>query len=429
MITIRFFNIYILFCILIPVSANALAEEKGKDDADRGNQSFAVIGNAAVYKQNRADAKKSAIAAAMRAAVNQTALRIFSPDAVSDSFAKFNEITADHAGDFVENYQVLAENASDKEFRVLLQIKVSEKMLQEKCADFIRPESAKTEEEKPEEIKDAGNRTEAAGADASAKKGPKVLFLIAEQNLADMSPVFWWGESREERVIHTEKAMRENVSAAGFLPMLHGFGAGAVPNAAGLILQPDVNNQEAADIARQMGADIVIAGRAIVYQVPDTEEGEKTSFNATVTARAILAESGQEMASVLETVTEQHENPAEGGISPLGAAGKQAAEKLAPLMAKVWEEMKSRAERIDLRVTGTRNLGSFVRFRKALNAMGDVKNIQIRAMKSDEAEISIGFAKAAQEFINSLKKLKFSSFEIEIRSQSGRRMEIALIPK
>lgn len=425
MVIIRFFKIYILLCLLIPVSADALAEKKGKDDAGRSDQGFAVIGNAAVYKKNRAAAKTSAIAAAMRAAVNQTALRIFSPDALSDSFAKFNEITADHAGDFVESYQVLAENASDKEFRVLLQIKVSEKMLQEECADFIRPESAKTEEEKPEEKKDTGNRTEAAGAE----KGPKVLFLIAEQNLADMSPVFWWGESREERVIHTEKAMRENVSAAGFLPMLHGFGADAVPNAAGLIMQPDVNNQEAADIARQMGADIVIAGRAIVYQVPDTEEGEKPSFNATVTARAILAESGQEMASVLETVTEQHENPAEGGISPLGAAGKQAAEKLAPLMAKVWEEMKSRAERIDLRVTGTRNLGSFVRFRKALNAMRDVKNIQIRAMKSDEAEISIEFAKAEQEFINSLKELKFSSFEIEIRSQSGRRMEIALVPK
>ncbi|MEE4355062.1 MAG: hypothetical protein V2I97_01240 [Desulfococcaceae bacterium] len=425
MVIIRFFKIYILLCLLIPVSADALAEKKGKDDAGRSDQGFAVIGNAAVYKKNRAAAKTSAIAAAMRAAVNQTALRIFSPDALSDSFAKFNEITADHAGDFVESYQVLAENASDKEFRVLLQIKVSEKMLQEKCADFIRPESAKTEEEKPEEKKDTGNRTEATGAE----KGPKVLFLIAEQNLADMSPVFWWGESREERVIHTEKAMRENVSAAGFLPMLHGFGADAVPNAAGLIMQPDVNNQEAADIARQMGADIVIAGRAIVYQVPDTEEGEKPSFNATVTARAILAESGQEMASVLETVTEQHENPAEGGISPLGAAGKQAAEKLAPLMAKVWEEMKSRAERIDLRVTGTRNLGSFVRFRKALNAMRDVKNIQIRAMKSDEAEISIEFAKAEQEFINSLKELKFSSFEIEIRSQSGRRMEIALVPK
>ncbi|MEZ4527986.1 MAG: hypothetical protein R2941_18895 [Desulfobacterales bacterium] len=78
---------------------------------------------------------------------------------------------------------------------------------------------------------------------------------------------------------------------------------------------------------------------------------------------------------------------------------------------------------------GTRNLGNFVRFRKSLNAMPDVADIQIQAVKSDEADIRIAFSRDAQAFAEAVNQLKFDSFGVEVRIISGRRLEIALVPK
>ena len=416
-----------------------------------------AVGTAVIRNRNLANAKEEALAAAMIAGVDQVAARMFSADTLSESFKKFNETVLGHASDFVENYQVLAEGASGKHYRVMLRVTVSVEMLRQKFPDFAitEPRAEITEEKpfdaipekfpeeaekpaesipeiSPEEAETPAETVPEISPEEKKETGPKILFLIAEQDLQDMEPSFWWGEKIGNKECYTENAMRDTMKAAGFHIIEHGSGLPKTEKLSHILFEPDIENAEAAAVGIQMKAQVVIAGKAIVYKVQDdtdTEEGEIPSFNATLTVRAILAENGREIFSLLETAVQRQSSENQSGEQSLMAAGTEAAKKLIPQISRIWDSAKEQGDRLELIVKGTRNLGNFVRFRKSLNEMPDVKNIQVQSIESDAAEIRISFGKDTQAFADAVKKMKFDSFGIEIRVISGRRLEIALIPK
>jgi len=472
-----------------------------------------TVGTAMIRNRDQANAKKEALTAAMTAGVDQVVMRFFSPDTLSQNFKKYNETVLGHAADFVENYQVLAEGSSGKQYRVMLRVTVSVDTLKQKFPDFVMtepraetekpaetvqetvpeafpgdaekpaetvPEAFPGDAEKPAETvpeafpgdaeKPAETVPEAFPGDAEKpaetfpgkfpeetekpvettqeklpgesatvpqeekKDGvPRILFLIAEQDLQDMDPSFWWGKKIGNQECYTENAMRDSMKAAGFQIIEHGSGLPETGKTSHIVFEPDIENTEAAAVGREMKADVVIAGKAIVYKVQDDtdteEEGEIPSFNATLTVRAVLAESGKEIDSLLETAVLKYSSENTNGEKSLMSAGAEAADKLIPRISRIWNTAKEQGDSLELTVKGTRNLGNFVRFRKDLNAMPDVKNIHIESMKSDEADIRVAFSKDAQAFAEALKKMKFDSFGIEIRIISGKRLEIALIPK
>ncbi|MGE0087155.1 MAG: hypothetical protein AB7S75_22350 [Desulfococcaceae bacterium] len=527
-----------------------------------------AVGTAGIRNRDQAKAKEEALTSAMTSGVDQVVMRLFPTDTLSQNFQKFNETILGHASDFVENYQVLAEGVSGKQYRVMLRVTVSVNMLKQKFPDFVMnevpaetgktaetipetfpgdtekpddaipetfpgdtekpadtipeefpaetekpddaipetfpgdtekpadtipeefpaetekpadtipeefpadtekpaetipetfpgdtekpaetiPETFPGDTEKPDEMtpeKLPGESDSAAAPQEKAeekpaetaqeekKEGvPRILFLIAEQDLQDMDPSFWWGKKIGNQECYTENAMRDSMKAAGFQIIEHGSGLPDTGNTSHILFEPDIENTEAADVGRQMKADVVIAGKAIVYKVQDDtdtkEEGEIPSFNATLTVRVILAENGREIASLLETAVQKQGSDNQSGEQSLMTAGAEAAKKLIPQISRVWGFAKEKGDRLELIVKGTRNLGNFVRFRKTLNAMPDVKSIQIESMKSDEAEILISFGKDTQVFADAVKQMKFDSFGVEIRIISGRRLEIALIPK
>ena len=427
-----------------------------------------TVGTAMIRNRDQANAKKEALTAAMTAGVDQVVMRFFSPDTLSQNFKKYNETVLGHAADFVENYQVLAEGSSGKQYRVMLRVTVSVDTLKQKFPDFVMTEPrAETEKpaetvqetvpeafpgdaekpaetfpgkfpeetEKPVETTQEKLPGESATVPQEEKKDgvPRILFLIAEQDLQDMDPSFWWGKKIGNQECYTENAMRDSMKAAGFQIIEHGSGLPETGKTSHIVFEPDIENTEAAAVGREMKADVVIAGKAIVYKVQDDtdteEEGEIPSFNATLTVRAVLAESGKEIDSLLETAVLKYSSENTNGEKSLMSAGAEAADKLIPRISRIWNTAKEQGDSLELTVKGTRNLGNFVRFRKDLNAMPDVKNIHIESMKSDEADIRVAFSKDAQAFAEALKKMKFDSFGIEIRIISGKRLEIALIPK
>ncbi|MEZ4527987.1 MAG: hypothetical protein R2941_18900 [Desulfobacterales bacterium] len=302
-----------------------------------------AVGTAGIRNRNLAKAKEEALTAALTAGVDQVAMRFFSTDTLSQNFQKFNESVLGHAADFVENYQVLAEGASGKQYRIMLRMTVSADMLRQKFPDFVMtephaeiekpaetipetvPEAIPEESEKPadaisetipEEIPEPSPEQTEEPAEMTKKETPqeplekgdgslKILFLIAEQDLQDMDPSFWWGEKIGNKECYTENAMRDAMKSAGFQIIAHESDLPETENLSHLLFEPDIENADAAAVGRQMKADVVIAGKAIVYRVQDDtdpeEQGEIPSFNATLTVRAILAENGKELTSLLET--------------------------------------------------------------------------------------------------------------------------------
>ena len=67
-------------------------------------------------------------------------------------------------------------------------------------------------------------------------------------------------------------------------------------------------------------------------------------------------------------------------------------------------------------------------FRRMLNEMPEIKDVQIREMKSDEAIIGVDFKGNSKELADDLMTKAFDSFGINIYNISPTSLEIELIP-
>ncbi|MDM8538295.1 hypothetical protein QUF70_16190, partial [Desulfobacterales bacterium HSG17] len=373
------------------------------------NNIAVVIGTAPIHKKNTAKAREDAIASGMVFSVEQIALNLFSPDVLSGNFSKLISIIQGHAQDYIENYEVLAESEAGSKYFMMLRATVSTELLKKKLSGF-------SDVQEQFQGREDQNKT-------------KILFLIAEQNLKNLSPEYWWGENRNQPAAFAEKAMSDRMRAAGFAIIEHGNGPPAVDVIAAIIFQPDLDNRDAVNIGKVLNADIVVVGKAIVYKIMDAEDSEIPSFNATLTFRIINPETGEEITSLLETAVKKNADEIQGSKDALRTAGTAAAEKLTAQISKISRSKKQSSERMELIITGIKNLGNFVRFRQMLSRSEGVGEIQIHEMKSNQAIISIDFKESPQKLAETLSLQQFELFNIKIDQISEKRLNIELITK
>lgn len=90
---------------------------------------------------------------------------------------------------------------------------------------------------------------------------------------------------------------------------------------------------------------------------------------------------------------------------------------------------KINIQNIEIIVQGTRNLSSFISFRKGLKEIPGVKEIQVSDMQPDEAKLLVNFEGNAKEFTDALVLKKFDKFSIRIFEMSENKLKTELIPR
>ncbi|QTA78032.1 Uncharacterized protein dnl_02400 [Desulfonema limicola] len=409
-------NFLILILCLLPFAA--IAQENGQiqdhlqDEAgfEPENNIALVIGTAPVHNKNTAKAREDAITSGMVLSVEQVALTLFSPETLSGNFSKFLSILNGHAQDFIENYEVLAELESGSKYFMMIRAAVSKELLQNKLSGFTVSQDDNQVNQEDQ------NKT-------------KILFLIAEQDLENIAPEYWWGENRNPPAALAEKAMADKMKALGFSIIDHGNGPPDVNVAAAIIFEPDLDNREAVNIGKVLNADISVVGKAIVYKVMDTSDQEVPSFNATLTFRAINLKTGEEITSILETAVKKNADEIQGSKDALQTAAAAGAEKLAAYISKISGSGRDTSGRMELIIKGAGNLGNFVRFRQMLSSAEGVKDIQIHEIKSNQAFISIDFKQSPQKLAETLARQQFELFNIKIDQADDKHLNIELIEK
>lgn len=420
---VRSFLTTLLLMFLAVAAANAQEPEPGPDNI------VTVIATRLIQGGNIAAAKQEAVEAALAAAVDQAAMIVFSTEVLAREFKPYSAVVSGNTEKFIDSYKILGESSSGRNYRIMLQATVSFDQLKASLAEF-----------QPVAGSDPGlSAGLGAGPDpgsVEAVERPKLLILLSEQNINDISPKFWWGENAKPTAANAETAIARNAEEAGFVVIDHGSGTPDVPVKAAIIFQPELSNRDASDIGQRLGADVVIVGKAIVYAIGDTGAGGDPAYNATITVRAVRADNGQEISSGFETAVRQDSNEIEGSRKALTAAGTQAADHLIPSIRSVLktiappaESNSPSAENITLTVIGTDNLGNFVRFRQGLRGTEGVKDLQVQQMVPNEAVIVVQFEGSAQELGERLINNTFQLFDIDIRNISNTDLDIALVPK
>jgi hypothetical protein len=407
-----------------PAMAAAQAPEPASEaEAPPTSVAAAAMGVADIRDQNTADARRRATADGLEGAVRQAAYAVFGADTIGAEFSRFLSDLSGQAETFVETYRVLGAAPTGDTFRVLVEATVSADTLRRRLgyvAAPTPPASAGPEEAAP------------------ADRAPRTLLLIAQQDLEDISPEFWWGEGPGPEDVPAEDALAAALADAGLSVIEHGGGVPDVAVQGAIIFQPDLNNQEALAIAESLDADLAVVGKAIVYRVPETAPDAPPSYNATVTARVLQVETGAELDSVLETVVRAGAETAAEGRDALAAAGDQAGQRLAETLSGMEPTAEAPvaeapepgpAEGVELVVTGAGNLGNFIRFRRRLTELEGVSGLQIRRMHGDEATLSVRHPDGADALARVLADETFDLFSLSVRAVNPARLRVELIPR
>lgn len=387
--------VVIFFTIIITLSGTVRAEKQVFTKVVK------VIGTGRIYKNNTAEAREQAITNSLVSAVEKAIAELLPYETLVEKFPMLNNIFYENTREYIQDYKVLAEAASDKFFRVIVQSTVSTKRIKERLLNV--------------------------GITMGEKTLPKILFFITEKSLEDILPKYWWGEDFSFSNVFSERAMNEKFKEEGFSLIDHGHKVQNMAAESGSN-KLDLSIQEAVSLGTRLHADVVIIGKSTAKVTPNIMGGNLKSFKGTVIVRAIWTDTGEEFAFITKTAVTVNSDEIAGGNDALASAGSLIGEELASQIAAAWQKKVEEPEMIEIIVKGTSRLANFVMFRRTLNEMPGIEDVQIREMKSDEATIVVDFKGNSKELADALMVKTFDSFGINIFEVSPTSLKIELIP-
>jgi hypothetical protein len=369
--------------------------------AQSTSENYVVVGTGTIASGNITEARKLAINNGLVAAVGLAVVDVLSVDAMVAQYESLNQNVFAYPGRYIQDYKVLTESSLEKGYRVVVQASVDGKQIKD---ELIR-----------------------SGVLLTQERMPAILFFIVEQNLENPFPQYWWGRNMPFAKSVAESVMAEIMQEKGFRIVEHGpqvqlMARQAVPDA------PQVTVAEAIELGKALRADAVILGRAVANNAPNMMGSDLRSFKGGIIARAYIISSGEEITSVDRTAVASNADMITGGREALAAAGKLAGEQLSTQMAAAWQKRGLAAGKVDIQLTGTRNLANFVQFRRMLTSLSGVEDVQVKELKADDATLRIAYRGKTRELADDMMVQTFETFGINIYDISEDRLSVQLVP-
>ncbi len=360
-----------------------------------------VMGSSRIYTDVLA-ARSAAVAQCLHSAVEKMAIERIPFAGMTEKFATISDLLSSYHNQFLSDYKVLKELNTDKYYRVLVQVTVSTLELEKELAN--------------------------AGIILSPENLPKILFLIAEQQADDLSLQYWW--RKEKSIFQSEAAvysMKKIFAEKKFTIIddeMISYGLFKDLN-----LNAGLTNDQAIEIGKRVNADLVIVGNAITAEMSNRMGKDIRTFKATVIARALLTESGKQIALATQSATNVNRDISAGSSQALIDAGVQASIALTSQILPKWQERIGKTGEITLTINGTDILPYLVVFRKELKKIEGVTSQQTIEMTPDEAVLIIKYDGASRELADALLVKTFDPFGINIYELSESTLHIELIAK
>lgn len=172
---------------------------------------------------------------------------------------------------------------------------------------------------------------------------PRILFMIAEQNIGHQHYVFWWWGGNEYRGETVDMSAAETALKEAFLNK--GFDVADISGTTDTLeisnafMVADISNAGAIQIGKKVNAEIVVKGKALAKEGPRTPGSSVGSYVADVTAEAIRIDNGQVLASSKGHGVSRNISEVTGGIEALSKAGSELADRLIEQIYAKWPDI------------------------------------------------------------------------------------------
>jgi hypothetical protein len=153
------------------------------------------------------------------------------------------------------------------------------------------------------------------------------------------------------------------------------------------------------------------------------------SFNGTLTARVVRAESAEPLLNLTRTAVAVQEDDISGNRAALADVAGLAGQALADELTRVWQKQAAKPSVVAMVIRGTDHLASYVKFRKRMNSISGVEGIRIKGIKPNEATLLVEYKGKTEDLAAALMKQNFDSFGINIFAVTEDMLRVELIPQ
>ncbi len=364
-----------------------------------------VIGRGRIYRDDVAGARDKAIADALQGVVEQAVGLVISTASVVQDFQLLSDRVYDQTEAFINDYKVLTESKSGLYYRVVVRVTVS--------------------------MNDIQDKLQSIGVLVIHKGMPTIMFFLSEQNIGEPSPQYWWGQNPlNTHLSVTEKALSDYMRENGFV-IVDRAALGRDIQSGPEYMGPELSDNAAVELGKELGADLVIVGKAVARYSGNVLDKNMKSIQARVSARTIRTDSGMAIASSQGTGAAVHSDDRVGGTEALILSASVVARDLVRQIVAKWRKDARQPVLVELVVKGIREYADFVRFRTHLrDDVRGVRNVYLRSIRAGEAKMDVDVMGNARILADELMLQRFENLAVNIFevSENGVQLELTPVP-
>jgi hypothetical protein len=399
----HFRNTLFAFLILSTIHASMTSVTASAQYSQKQSE-LEVIGTGRIHHDDVAKARDEAITHGLWDAIEKGVEQFISASSVVSNFQLLSSRIYSRPEEFIHEYKVLTESKSGRYYRVVVRATLMMQSLEESLKDI--------------------------GVLVTDKAMPSLLLILAEKNIDALAYNRSWGQDPFARLpLTSEEALDNLLSEKGFSIIRP-----ETPTRINIErpYEDDVLPTEtwALAMAQQVGAEVVIIGKADVRLSGNVLGTDMKSIEATISLKALKVVDGTVLGVFESTKVAVNINQSVAGEEALSGAAATVAEDLNRKISATWGREMSKTVLVELMVQGIEAYGDFVRFRKVLrNEVGGIKNVYLKAIKSGEAKMDIELQGNTQVLAEELLRKRFDGFGINIFEIGEKQLRLELIPK
>lgn len=359
--------------------------------------SITVEGIGAIVKGDLAIAKDNALNDALRKAVEQAVGTLVQAQTLVDKYQLISDEIYTKSQGYIKKYTIISEKSDLNQgiLKVTIQADVS--------------------------IGDIKNDLNAIGLLLERKNKPRMMVIIDEK-IGSAESGYSPNLSESETVIiqkFTEKGFNFVDQATVKKNIKRNMALQAIAG----------DDSAAAAIGLEYGAEAVIIGNAVAKLAGKGIAGtEMKSIHASVTARAVKADTGEILATASEKGATAHLDETAGGALAIKKASEKIASNLIDQIITKWSGEVGGQTTVQLVITGIDFVG-LNKFKTIIQSqVRGVLKLNQRSFTAGVAVIDIETRTNAQSMAEELAMKNFETFKVEIIGLSANKIDIKVIP-
>ncbi len=345
--------------------------------------------------------KDRAIRDALVKAVEQAVGTLISSETRVQNFQVLNDEIYTRSEGFVKTYEILNEKQAGNVVEVTLRAIVA-----------TGP------------IKD---RLDAMGLLLRQVGKPRLLVLIAEQNVGQGQYSYSWGGGLRAELGVAENTLMDRLREKGFDfvdPNVQWKKVKGSPGFQGA----DLSNQGAASFGKQTDAEVVIAGKASAKSAGSVAATAMKSVQADISVRAIQTDDGRVISSGTGHAAAVHIHEFTAGVEAMRKAASKISDKLIEDITRNFQKRMSQTM-VQLRIIGLSGPDELRKFRNLLRGqVRGVEGIYDRGTHENVARMDVDLQGSAQSLAEEISRKEFSGFRVKVLGTTWNTIEISVAP-